>query len=244
MIPFDPKLAIACAKRIHGIYQGHIATNVLSPETDTQAQVVSIDGNFHYGVTFPGTASWRDCLTDAKIRKAKSGAGQLHRGFCAAAGSVYDGILAALPKSARVVVSGHSLGGAVATIIADWLLSGGYQVETVITFGSPRVGNRAWARTYNRLLAERTYRIVNAGDPVPHVPWVFGTYRHVETLIYLNNTGGVDTSPIVAAAKEAADRAMSARGGAATAGSAAFVRLSKHTLPSYITKLEHLDWTI
>jgi hypothetical protein len=40
-----------------------------------------------------------------------------------------------------VVVTGHSLGGALATIAAYELSLAGYLVRGVFTFGSPRVGN-------------------------------------------------------------------------------------------------------
>jgi len=48
--------------------------------------------------------------------------------------------------SAQVIVTGHSLGGAMATHLAlDVYQVLGYQNAFYFTFGSPRVGNQAFA---------------------------------------------------------------------------------------------------
>jgi len=195
-----------------------------------------------FSLAFPGTASFRDGITDLKVRKVVSGAGKLHRGFVYAAKSVYPQIVAQLPPGCRVMLSGHSLGGAVATIIADWLKGCGYEIESVYTFGSPRLANGPWQRCYNRLLGNRTFRIVNAGDPVPHMPWFFGTYRHVDQLVYLNRKGGVEHSVVFAAAMEMGEKLRPKLDDQMGSGSATshFVRPSAHVLTSYITALQRL----
>lgn len=189
-----------------------------------------------FAVHFPGTASWRDALTDAKIRKETSGAGRVHRGFKAAARSVYSDIVRALPPGCRVILSGHSLGGAVATLVADWLKGCGYEIQAVYTFGSPRVANGPWQRCYNRLLSDRTFRIVNAGDPVPHVPWMLGTYRHVNSLVYLDRSGGMETSCVKAAALELAEKLSPVQ-----TETSEFVSARAHYLTRYIAQLERLN---
>jgi hypothetical protein len=74
-------------------------------------------------------------------------------------------------------VTGHSLGGAMATLASVRLASEGYTVRAVYTFGSPRVGDRAFRRKY-RL---PNYRFVNDDDLVPHLPFSW-CYKHVGTL--------------------------------------------------------------
>lgn len=255
---FHPFTALACAQTIHALYANDIWPNVTCAATDTQVLVekfsfgtqelrrnnsvpvpdslISKSEPSRFAVHFPGTASWRDGLTDAKIRKTASDPGRLHRGFKAAASSVYSDIVVKLPPGARVILSGHSLGGAVATIIAYWLGGCGYEIEAVFTFGSPRVANGPWQRAYNRQLGSRTFRIVNAGDPVPHVPWVFATYRHVHNLVYLNRKGGVEHSVVWAAAMELKEKYRAADSNQTSE----FISARAHCLTSYIQKLKSL----
>jgi len=92
--------------------------------------------------------------------------------------------LAAMAKDKPVVLSGHSLGGALAQVAAyDIALERRAEIDAVITFGAPRVGTWPWGARYHRLTArdardgqaERslrnvTFRIHNAGDIVTYVP--------------------------------------------------------------------------
>lgn len=234
-------LPIACAKTIEALYANDIAANVVDRASDTQALVEKMaDGKF--AILFPGTASARDWLTDLEVRKVQwgggsFGAGRVHRGFVKAYDSVRAGLVHLLPPGVSLVIAGHSLGGALATLCAEDL-AGDYPVADVITFGSPRVGNGAFARHYNAILADRTVRLVNAGDPVPHVPWLLGTYRHVHTQHYLDRVGGL----VVAAAwsvavTEAMDNFSTLRSEPASALD--FAR--EHGIGHYRKKLEALQ---
>jgi len=82
-----------------------------------------------------------------------------------------------------VVVTGHSLGGALASICAVDL----YETLGIIpiewTFGSPRVGNDIWA-TYHQNIVQVTWRTVNMKDPVPHLP---PEGQHVTTEVWFQN---------------------------------------------------------
>lgn len=73
-------------------------------------------------------------------------------------------VLLADPK-ARLCLTGHSLGGAVAVILAGRLRDMGVPPEqiAVVTFGAPAVGNKAFAKTYETMAVRR---MVMAGDPV------------------------------------------------------------------------------
>ena len=80
----------------------------------------------------------------------------------------------------KLYLVGHSLGGAVVTLVAARLLDMGIdpgQIE-VITFGAPAVGNEEFQQTYNGKFS--VTRIVIDGDPVPvALRRVFGGYRHI-----------------------------------------------------------------
>ena len=72
-------------------------------------------------------------------------------------------------KDARLLLTGHSLGGAVATIIGQRLIDFGFDPGRlqVITFGAPAVGNAAFSKMYGNRLD--LVRVTNSQDPVPLV---------------------------------------------------------------------------
>ena len=74
----------------------------------------------------------------------------------------------------RVHCVGHSLGGAVATLVADWAARKGMQAK-LYTFGCPRVGHRGFAQDFTlRVKAQNIFRVYHSSDYVPMVPvWPF-----------------------------------------------------------------------
>lgn len=79
---------------------------------------------------------------------------------------------------AMLVLSGHSLGGAAATLLGQRLLDLGMPPERlcVVSFGAPAVGNEAFANAYGSRL--RLLRITNTADPVPgSLQTFFGGYK-------------------------------------------------------------------
>jgi predicted esterase len=67
----------------------------------------------------------------------------------------------------RLFVTGHSAGGALATLAARRLSEDGLPVEGAYVFASPRVGDRSYADSYDVPL----YRFEYQDDIVPHVPF-------------------------------------------------------------------------
>jgi len=57
----------------------------------------------------------------------------------------------------------------------------------VITFGSPRVGDKKFAAYYNNKIGGSTFRIVHWKDLVPHVPTKSMGYHHVAREIWYNS---------------------------------------------------------
>jgi hypothetical protein len=72
-------------------------------------------------------------------------------------------------KNSKLYLTGHSLGGAAATLAGARLISMGIPPEQieVITFGAPAVGNAAFAAKFGPTL--HLTRVVNSGDPVTGV---------------------------------------------------------------------------
>lgn len=88
--------------------------------------------------------------------------------------------------SYQIWVTGHSLGGAMASLASAWLSYNNVASREKIisyTFGMPRVGNYKYALEHDQLV-NNSWRVVNYDDAVPHFPSVFslsfvnGPYHH------------------------------------------------------------------
>jgi predicted alpha/beta-hydrolase family hydrolase len=236
---FDRRIAVQCAEAIKAVYSGALSPTFTSTATDTQVRVEQVRPGT-YIVIFPGTDSVRDWLTDLRVRKTNWHGAKVHRGFVQSWTSVAGQVLGAISGAHTIIITGHSLGGALATLCADAAADMGVEVEAVYTFGSPRVGNGSFARQYNDDLADVTCRVVNARDPVPHVPWMLGTYRHVDTQIYLGAPGTLQIDePWVVAAKEAAQSLATIT--TDQTAKALFDIAEPHSIRSYLGKLKGLQ---
>lgn len=109
-------------------------------------------------VVYPGCAN---CHVHYGFNKAYNGVGPDVR-------SAVQG-LRALYRSAPLVITGHSLGGAMAILAALDLHDLSYPIKEVYTFGQPRVGDAAFSTNYQNKFPE-TYRLIHYADMVPHLP--------------------------------------------------------------------------
>jgi len=92
----------------------------------------------------------------------------LHQGFAMAARAVLDDVKPYLNSEYKIRTTGHSLGGAIAVILAMYIQEDtGYQFDHVISFGQPKVTNVAGATQYDDL---SLIRVVTPQDIVPLVP--------------------------------------------------------------------------
>ncbi|XP_046857413.1 lipase-like isoform X2 [Xenia sp. Carnegie-2017] len=78
----------------------------------------------------------------------------------------------------KIIVTGHSLGGAIATLAAVDLVNAKHTVD-LITFGSPRVGNKEFAQYIDTTVKGLDLRVTYKGDPVTDLPPKIIGYRHV-----------------------------------------------------------------
>jgi triacylglycerol lipase len=127
---------------------------------------------------------------------------ETHKGFSDDLEKVYADIKTELAKNigkdTLLYVTGHSLGAALATLMAARLTAEKQKVcgvHAVYTFGSPRVGDPAFATAYTYALGNSTYRVINAEDLVTRVPprivptkpqW---HYDHVGQIVYFDTDG-------------------------------------------------------
>ena len=132
---------------------------------------------------------------------------RVHRGFYVTLNALYQSLrrhVRRLRRGRRIFLTGHSTGGALATLCAyRFQRVGGINVEGVYTFGAPRIGNNAFAQTYAPLLGQRTFRWVNHFDLGAQVPDISAPptitagivpiepYVHVGRLNYIQGNGRV-----------------------------------------------------
>lgn len=146
-------------------------------------------GNYHGHtvIALRGTASKRDVVTDIHCGLSTS-ANNLpaHAGFNKTFNSIKPALESYFTKnhSGSVHCVGHSLGGALAHLTANWLHSkqSGRPIS-LYTFGAPRVGYAGFAdKTSNSL--HRVFRCTHSADPIPLVP--FWPFVHTEGEYILN----------------------------------------------------------
>ncbi|PKG81058.1 hypothetical protein CXF85_20060 [Colwellia sp. 75C3] len=115
-----------------------------------------------------------DFVTDGNIGLTSSSTGHMvHVGFNSTFTSMLPQIRSFLAKNkvtGTVHCIGHSLGGAVASLAADWLKKKAGKSVKLYTFGAPRVGTYFFAKsTTDNLKIENIHRVYHKTDPVPMV---------------------------------------------------------------------------
>lgn len=153
-------------------------------------------------ISFRGTeGKIADWVTDIKVFKETwteaNPLGDVHNGFNSALSSiwndVFDEINTLRTNNQTIWLTGHSLGGALATLAAATfeLQQPHVGINGVYTFGQPRIANHKFLRNYNEILKTRTFRCVNNNDVVTRVPpQIFG-YSHVGKLMYFDVDGKI-----------------------------------------------------
>ena len=141
--------------------------------------------------TEPG--NWNDMLADVDARKENSQTyGKVHKGFKRESDDIWDMIyedLVALNNDNRSLwFTGHSLGGAMITIMASraWEDDALPDPVELHTFGSPRPGDATFAASMKDHIH---YRWRNNNDVVTRVPPAALGFRHTGTEMYFNSQG-------------------------------------------------------
>lgn len=147
--------------------------------------------NCKYGtvVAIKGTADLKDAETDANVSKSIFlGRYRVHSGFFNEHQHVFGQVMEGADLSLPILFTGHSLGAAIATLLAMSAKTEYSADVEVINFGSPRVGDKAFAKAYNKIIP-KTVRVVHDKDVVPRVPKLF--YHHVDRLHRITADGKI-----------------------------------------------------
>lgn len=204
---FPPRQArLSEALAAHGFTDWHFFEN---PATNTQVLAL-LDHAGSAIVVFRGTesASRLDILTDAAFFKRDwHMGGRVHRGFARAyagpgstrwidrngrTGPLHDrgfairdclGAWLAQNAKGRLVATGHSLGGALATLFASE-----HPRCELVTFGSPLVGDKTFAALFDDP-ARVVWRFRDCGDLVSTVPFAWLGFSHTRGLCHIDRNG-------------------------------------------------------
>ena len=132
---------------------------------------------------------WNDIRADVNAMTAVAETvGRVHRGFKREVDDLWPRLEKQLMNNSKTLwLTGHSLGGAMATIIAGrcFLSHIDSNPRELFTYGSPRVGNK---RYVNHVKLDH-FRWVNNNDIVTRVPPPWMGYRHTGTQMYLGSDG-------------------------------------------------------
>ncbi|KAJ1653602.1 hypothetical protein IWQ61_006309 [Dispira simplex] len=150
-------------------------------------------------MSFRGTSNIKGAITDLRANliqwPPEIPESRVHRGFYDSYMSIRAGLLTALELHmakctwCHLTITGHSLGGAQATMAAlDATLTFKSLRGKIrlYTFGSPRPGNPAFARAvlHHQVLV---YRVVKKGDVIPRLPPQDVIYSHVGHMAWIKN---------------------------------------------------------
>lgn len=147
-------------------------------------------------LSFRGTQpdNYKDLLADiqANLVTWPESAGRVHHGFAvdlrALKSQILEWIDTAKPDTNKLILTGHSLGAALATLAATL-----WRPAWLVTLGSPRVGDAAFAATVS---ATHVVRLVDCCDAVTEVPPESGGYVHVTSKTYLTRDAQTIEDPM------------------------------------------------
>jgi len=183
---------------VHSSIATYDANGYVGYDTIQKAIVVAFAGTDPLSIT-----NWIDDIDAIKVPYAPCEADgcEVHEGFYDTYLSVQSQIQTAVQKlwdmygeSTNFQVTGHSLGGALATMCAiDFYVNYDVEPQFVYTFGEPRVGNSQFASYYESKIYNQM-RVTHHKDPVPHVPSEdMGFYHEPREYFYQSNPNGTYT---------------------------------------------------
>lgn len=126
-------------------------------------------------IAFRGSQNLYEWIDNANSRSLN-----IHPGFLSTCDIVWDSLYdhivylaTILYPNKKIILTGHSRGGALAVLMATYAKNIGLSVDKVYTFGAPRVTSK-YTSIQNSL---EHYRVENKEDPVAVLPWVH-KYKH------------------------------------------------------------------
>ncbi|MGA8332034.1 MAG: lipase family protein [Mycobacterium sp.] len=197
------------------IYANDLSTDIDPSRSDDEVSIGLICQDETGGVTIAirGTEGTLEWIHDAEFLLVPcpflTGAGHTEDGFTAMYESLRTGVASNSPTVVNalatlsfprpvssVTICGHSLGGALATLLAlDVAANTVFKNPAAYTFGSPRTGDSLFASTYDQVV-KNSFRVANRLDIVPTLPPPVD-YDHVLNPYELNPIRFVPLPPTI-----------------------------------------------
>ncbi|MHC8333341.1 lipase family protein [Pseudomonas sp. LB3P25] len=176
ILPFDPTLydqnkSDLGEKQEHPAKLHFFDDGKVKGGSDTQAFITHHDEVVLISVR--GTKELVDFVrdTDAEQVPFEEGVGKAHQGFYKAYKAMSKFVQVYLDQfysGQKIIICGHSLGGAIATLLAEALRRSPNAYDILLyTYGSPRAGD---ADFVNGAAGLAHHRMANNNDPIPSVP--------------------------------------------------------------------------
>ncbi|MCZ2723167.1 lipase family protein [Marinomonas sp. 15G1-11] len=164
------------------------------------AQAILIEHEHYLCMAFRGTDEMADWLDNMNAFSTKELFGEFHRGFWHSLDDVWYPLyktycLLQKIKKRPLFFTGHSLGGAMATIAAAKFIHLDEPFTSVYTFGQPRVVSRHTAQIYNMECKDRFFRFHNNNDIVTRIPSRMMGYSHVGRYFYISEEKTIHQEP-------------------------------------------------
>jgi len=180
--------------------QGGLAALQANPKPNLHFGWVCIDGD-RLVVAFRGTEFLHDWLDDFDFIPTPyapiPGRGTVHQGFqlvyYSIRGNLREIVAQQAPKCSELLITGHSLGGALCALAAPDLLNdvAADLSPIVYTWAEPRVGHNDFV-SFSDTHLNVCYRIVNVWDVVPHLPPVLAAYQHEGNSVTIDSGFSLD----------------------------------------------------
>lgn len=167
---------------------------------EKSSQAALIEHNDYLCMTFRGTNEVADWLDNLNVFSTKVLFGEFHRGFWEALEDVWEPIyekyreLRANDKR-PLFITGHSLGGAMATVATAKFVHDDQPFTSTYTFGQPRAMSRDTSLIFNSECKSRYFRFHNNNDIVTRVPARIMNYSHVGSYLYISLKGKIHPEP-------------------------------------------------
>ncbi len=171
------------------------------PFCDGNTQAVVVEHKHYICLAFRGTDELQDWIDNINITKTNINETECetHEGFLNHFNAVWHDIEAKCNdllnhRPRPVFFTGHSLGGAVATIAcARWALDGDRQFTSTYTFAQPRAVTFKSARILNTIFGSRFFRFHNNNDIVSRLPTRLRGFSHMGQIIYIDKNKALHT---------------------------------------------------
>lgn len=165
------------------------------------AQAVLIEHKNYLCIAFRGTET-EDILDHIWACPVNKLFGRFHKGYWHEVDAVwgkinreYEKLQANKENKKPLLITGHSLGGAMATIAAARFICENVEDNKILTslytFGQPRAMDISTAPKYDSKISDRYHRFHNYGDMVPTIPNRSTGYSHAGKCVFIHQAGKI-----------------------------------------------------